>query len=172
MTNPLTQDLIDNLSKKTGFSKCLITGLLALSQPVRTSLKVFLQQQRFLLELKVNKLAFQIQRNNMLSNKFNDLFVSMSQKLNSVKNILNVTHFGTVVNNCPELQRLMKSIIKGAGVSGLKIEGFDDVENILSEINYRLQSANAALDLTTRARDQLNAELELIDRWVNLLNLM
>lgn len=168
----LTQNLIDELSKKTGFSKCLITGLLALSQPARTSLKTFLQQQRSLLTLKVNKLAFQIQRNNMLSNKFNDLFVTVSQKLNSVKNILNVVHFGDVANNCVELQRLLKSIISGAGVSELKIEGFSDVENILSEINYRLQSANAALDLTTRVQKQLNAELALIDRWVDLLNLM
>jgi hypothetical protein len=172
MADPLTQSLIDDLAKRTGFSPCLITALLALSQPSRTSLKVFLQQQRSLLTLKMNKLTFQIQRNNMLSTAFNNLFTVASQKLNSVKNILNVVHFGAVANNCTELQRLMQSIIKGAGVSGLKLEGFDDVENILSEINYRLQSANAALDLTTRARDQLNAELELIDRWIDLLNLM
>jgi len=172
MVNPLTQNLIDELSKKTGFSKCLITGLLALSQPERTALKVFLQQQRSLLSLKVNKLSFQIQRNNTLSNKFNDLFVAVSQKLNSVKNILNVIHFGDISNNCPEIQRLLKSIISGAGVAELKIEGFSDTENILSEINYRLQSANAALDLTTRVQNQLNAELALIDRWINLLNLM
>jgi len=172
MIDLLTQNLIDELHEKTGFSNCFITTLLALSYPARSALKLFLQQQRSLLELKVNKLCFQILRNNMLSQKFNDLFTIVSQKLNSVKNILNVTHFGAVAANCPEIQRLMQSMIKGAGVPELKIEGFSDVENILSEINYRLQSANAALDLTTRARDQLNAELLQIDRWIELLNLM
>ncbi|MCK4359417.1 MAG: hypothetical protein KAW92_11890 [Candidatus Cloacimonetes bacterium] len=172
MIDSLTQDLIDELYKKTGFSTCFITSLLALTHPARTALKTFLQQQRSLLELKINKLAFQIQRNNMLSDKFNDLFSVVSRKLNSVKNIINVTHFGDIVQNCPELQKLLQSMVKGAGVPGLRIEGFSDVENILQEINYRLQSANAALDIATRARDQLNNRLEKIDLWINLLNLM
>ena len=172
MIDSLTKDLIDELHRKTGFSVCFITALLALSFPARTALKTFLQQQRSLLELKVNKLAFQIQRNNMLSDKFNDLFAVVSRKLNSVKNIINVTHFGDIVQNCPELQKLLQSMIKGAGVSGLRLEGFEDVENILSEINYRLQSANAALDIATRARDQLNSRLVVIDNWIDLLNLM
>lgn len=172
MIDSITQDLIDELHIKTGFSVCFITALLALTHPARTALKTFLQQQRSLLELKVNKLAFQIQRNNMLSDKFSDLFSVVSRKLNSVKNIINITHFGDVVNNCPELQKLLQSMIKGAGVSGLRLEGFEDVENILSEINYRVQSANAALDIATRANDQLNAELIVIDKWIDLLNLM
>lgn len=172
MIDSITQDLIDELHIKTGFSVCFITALLALSFPARTALKTFLQQQRSLLELKVNKLAFQIQRNNMLSDKFSDLFSVVSRKLNSVKNIINVTHFGDVVKNCPELQKLLQSMIKGAGVSGLRLEGFEDVENILSEINYRVQSANAALDIATRANDQLTTELIVIDRWLELLNLM
>lgn len=172
MVDAITKDLIDELHIKTGFSVCFITALLALTHPARTALKTFLQQQRSLLELKVNKLAFQIQRNNMLSDKFSDLFSVVSRKLNSVKNIINVTHFGDVVNNCPELQKLLQSMIKGAGVSGLRLEGFEDVENILSEINYRLQSANAALDIATRANDQLTAELIVINRWISLLNLM
>lgn len=172
MVDAITQNLIDELHKKTGFSVCFITALLALTHPARTALKTFLQQQRSLLELKINKLAFQIQRNNMLSDKFNDLFSVVSRKLNSVKNIINVTHFGDVVNNCPELQKLLQSMIKGAGVSGLRLEGFEDTENILSEINYRVQSANAALDIATRARDQLNSRLIVIDRWISLLNLM
>jgi len=172
MIDITTKNLIDELHRKTGFSICFITALLALSHPARTALKTFLQQQRSLLELKVNKLAFQIQRNNILSDKFNDLFAITSRKLNSVKNIINVTHFGDVVNNCPELRNLLQSIIKGAGVSGLQIEGFSDVENILSEINYRLQSANAALDIATRAKDQLNNRLIVIDRWISLLDLM
>ena len=172
MVENITQELIDELHQKTGFSVCLITALLVLSYPVRTALKLFLQQQRSLLELKVNKLAFQVQRNNMLSEKFNDLFVAVSNKLGAVKNIINVTHFGDVVNNCPELQNLLQSMIKGAGVSGLRIEGFSDVEDILSEIHYRLNSANAALNLSTRAQKQLTARLALLDKWIELLNLM
>lgn len=172
MTDELTQNLVDELHQKTGFSNCFITALLALSFPARTALKTFLQQQRSLLELKVNKLSFQIQRNNMLSQKFNDLFTTISRKLDSVKNILNITHLGDVASNCPEVQQLMQSIIKGAGVPELKIEGFSDVENILQEVNYRLQSANAALNLSTRARNQLNARLTLLDRWISLINLM
>jgi len=167
-----TQILVDELHKKTGFSVCFITAILALSYPARSALKVFLQQQRSLLELKVNKLAFQIQRNNMLSEKFNNLFVAVSNKLGAVKNIINVTHFGDTVENCPELQELLRSIIKGAGVSGLKIEGFDDIDDLLSEIHYRLNSANAALNLSTRAQQQLTARLALLDKWLELLNVM
>ena len=172
MIDIATQRLVEELHKKTGFSSCFIVSLLALTHPARTALKTFLQQQRSLLELKINKLAFQIQRNNMLSDKFNDLFSVVSRKLNSVKNIINVTHFGDIVQNCPELQNLLQSMIKGAGVSGLRLEGFEDVENILQEVNYRLQSANAALDITVRARDQLNNRLSKIDKWIELLNLM
>lgn len=172
MVDTGTQILIDELHKKTGFSVCFLTALLALSYPARSALKLFLQQQRSLLELKVNKLSFQIQRNNNLSSKFNDLFVAVGNKLGAVKNIINVTHFGDIVQNCPELQTLLQSMIKGAGVSGLRIEGFEDVEDILSEIHYRLNSANAALNISTRAQKQLNARLALIDKWLELLNLM
>lgn len=172
MVDTGTQILIDELHRKTGFSVCFLTALLALSFPARSALKLFLQQQRSLLELKVNKLAFQIQRNNNLSQKFNDLFSSVSNKLGAVKNIINVTHFGDVVNNCPQLQELLQSMIKGAGVSGLRIEGFEDVDDILSEIHYRLQSANSALNLSTRAQKQLTARLALLDKWIELLNLM
>jgi hypothetical protein len=172
MVSNITQELIDELHEKTGFSVCFLTAILSLSYPVRSALKLFLQQQRSLLELKVNKLAFQIQRNNMLSEKFNNLFVAVSNKLGAVKNIINVTHFGDIVQNCPELQNLLQSMIKGAGVSGLRIEGFEDVEDILSEIHYRLNSANAALNISTRAKDQLNARLSLIDKWLELLNVM
>ena len=89
-----------------------------------------------------------------------------------MKNILNVTHLGAVAKNCPEIQQLMQSIIKGAGVSELRIEGFSDIENILQEVHYRLQSSLSALNIATRARNQLNAKLTLIDRWVSLINLM
>ena len=172
MIDTITRVLVDELHKKTGFSTCFLVALLSLSYPVRNALKLFLQQQRSLLELKVNKLAFQIQRNNMLSEKFNNLFVAVGNKLGAVKNIINVTHFGDVVQNCPQLQELLRSMIKGAGVSGLRIEGFSDVEDILSEIHYRLNSANAALNLSTRAQQQLTARLALIDRWIELLNVM
>ena len=172
MIDVATQNLIDELHQKTGFSVCFITALLALTYPARSALKQYLYQQRALLELKVNKLAFQIQRNNNLSEKFNNLFATVSRKLGAIKNIINTMHLGEVVENCPELQELLRSIIKGAGVSGLRLEGFSDVENLLSEINYRLMSANAALNISTRAKDQLNSRLEKIDLWIELLDWM
>lgn len=172
MTDTATQILVDELHTKTGFSKCLITSLLVLSYPARSALKQYLYQQRQLLELKVNKLSFQIQRNNNLSSKFNDLFTSMSNKLGAVKNIINVTHFGDLVDNCPELKELLQSMIKGAGVAGLRLEGFGDIDDLLSEINYRVQSSLSALNISTRASEQLKTRLKKIDLWIELLNLM
>lgn len=172
MIDIATQRLIEELHQKTGFSVCFITALLALTYPARSALKQYLYQQRALLELKVNKLAFQIQRNNNLSEKFNNLFATVSRKLSAIKNVINTMHLGEVVENCPELQKLLRSIIKGAGVSGLQLEGFSDVENLLQEINYRLQSANSALNLATRAKEQLTSRLALIDLWISLLDWM
>jgi hypothetical protein len=158
------------LSEKFKLPVLFVKALVGLSQPARSALLVFLNQQKTVLQGKTAKLAFTKQRAEYMRQKQLEIYNVVAGQLDLVKSLFSTLNLGPEFNDDPEIQNLINFILSTAQVKGITISGFKDVDNIANAVNYGMLQAAKAVDFSTEAIDIINDKINYADRIIEVLS--
>lgn len=157
------------IAQAVGVSTTFVKALVGLSRPARSALRLQLNALKTTLKAELSTLAFKAKIAKRKQSEINKAFSAADAQLSQVKRVLNLLNFGPDFNDEPEIQRLIDSLLSSARVKGISLGGYRDADNVLNAINFKAQQAARAVDFAEVGVATINARIDRIDKYLNVL---
>jgi tetratricopeptide (TPR) repeat protein len=161
---------LGKLAKKTGLSICFIEALIGISKPARSALRLQLNSIKVGLQAQLATLVFKATLNIKKKISISKYYAMANAGFSQIKSVLNLLNFGPEFDSCPEVQKLINSLLSAAKIKGVDLGGYKDAENILTAINFKIQQYEKAIDFDEKAVKAINKKIDDIDKYIEVLD--
>ena len=170
---PYTKEQLDQVNKIAAslhVSATLVKMLLGVTQPARAALRMQLTTQKSALQGKIASLSFTEALAKKSRAKLLLLQTQVSAQLSLVKRVFNQLNIGPDFQDDPEVQKLINVLIKAAHVKGVTITGYQDLDNIVEGLNYKVAQTIRSADFATERLHAVNNDLDFMDKIIAILD--
>jgi hypothetical protein len=185
----MSDTLVDKIVNETGYSRCVVSALVALSFPVRSSLIAFIQTYRAALLVEKSKLIGLAAQADVVSNQLGIVANAGRAALAPFDTILGAIPFEQLAKNCPAIvgefaqivDKLPTQIPSTFITQAAYMDGFDifagvkdykSMRNKMDELAFRLQRATSVSDRLSKQSSDFDRALDLIDTYLDIFTRM
>jgi len=187
----LSDTLVDKIVSETGYERCVVSALVALSFPMRSTLIAFLNTFRAALLAEKAKLVGLSAYADVVSTQLGIVANAARAAMAPFDTILGAIPFEQLGENCPvilgEFQQMMDKIPTqittnfAALAQTTGLEGFDlfaDVKDYnsmrdkLDELSFRIQRATSVSDKINKQSADFDRSLAILDKYLDIFTKM
>ena len=185
----IEDSLAQNISRQTGVPAATVQVFIALSKPVRSSLRAFLQAQAATLRVTKNELLGKASRGNVVAERINKVGNALLDILSPIDIMLAAMPLDSVVKESPELASFLQEIATSipikipatqatviAGIGGFDffdgITNYRDLRDKLDEIRFRAVRATALSTYAETGVFLTDNQLTKIDKYIQIIELL
>ena len=185
----MADTLVDSIVSATGYSRCIVSALVALSWPVRSALIAFLNTSRAALLTEKAKLVGLSSYADVVAKQLGTVADAGRAALAPYDTLLGAIPFEQMAENCPLILETFSQMVDKIPVqipttavtSALGMDGFDlfagvkdykSMKNKMNELAFRLQRATSVSDKVNKQSADIDRALSVVDQYLDIFSRM
>ena len=181
--------LVDKIVQDTGYSRCVVSALVALSFPMRSTLITFFNTYKAIIIAEKAKIIGIAAKADVVATEINTVVQAGRSAVAPINTVLNAIPFEQLAQNCPQVVTDIKQVVdnipttipanvvtKATGIASFDVfsgvTNYKTMQNKLNELAFKSQRATTASAYASKASSDMDSALNIIDEYLDIFSRM